>query len=262
MSIAHIITRGIGPDAAIKGIITAGILGGGGGTTPTISSVAINTAGTTFTFTFNVAVTFGAGGNAGFTATMAGGATTLTYASGSGTTALVYTSSRTITRNETGTLAYVNPGNGVVDTIGSNNLVNFSGASITNGSTVNNPPTDITLSNNSCYTTSGLNAFVGSLTTTDPDFGDTFTYSLVAGTGSTNNASYTITGANLTCNNPLTQGAGGYSVRIQTSDGVATFQKAFTVNVLTPSAGASGNRQRFGDVVGIMGVRSGTKFNG
>lgn len=35
MSIAHIITRGIGPDAAIKGIITAGILGGSGGdTTP------------------------------------------------------------------------------------------------------------------------------------------------------------------------------------------------------------------------------------
>ena len=245
MSIAHIITRGIGPDAAIKGIITAGILGSGGGTTPTISSVSINTAGTSVTLTFNVAVTFGAGGNSGFTATMAGGATTLTYASGTGTTALVYSSSRTITRNEIGTLAYVQPGNGVEDTIGSIDLVSFSGQAITNGSTVNNAPTDIGLSNNFCYTTSGLNAVLGTLSTVDADYADTFTYSLVAGTGSTNNASFNISGTSLRCNDPATLGAGTYSVRIQTSDGALTFAKAFTVAVAVSSTGTKhGGRVR------------------
>ena len=208
-----------------------------GGTVPTVSSTAINAAGTSVTLTFNVAVTFGAGGNAGFTATMAGGATTLTYASGSGTTALVYTSSRTITRNETGTIAYVNPGNGVVDTIGSNNLVNFSGASITNGSTVNNAPIDITLSNSNVTTTAGSNATVGALSTTDPDYGDTFTYTLVAGTGSTDNASFTISGNLLKCTSPSGLGVSTRSVRIQTSDGVATFAKAFTINVILATGG-------------------------
>lgn len=123
-------------------------------------------------------------------------------------------------------------------------------------------PTDIQLSNNSCYTTSGLNAFVGSLTSTDIDVGDTFTYTLVAGAGSTNNASYTITGANLTCNNPSALGAGSYSVRIRTTDSFSLFfEKAFTVNVLTPSAPASGNRGRFNSGDSIMGTYSGTKYN-
>lgn len=137
MSIAHIITRGIGPDAAIKGIITAGILSAGGG------------------------------GNA---------------------------------------------------------------------------PTDIALSYNACYSTSGINSAIGTLSSTDIDPGDTFTYTLVSGAGSTNNASFNVSGSNLRCSDPLTLGAGTYSVRVRTTDSYTlTFEKAFTVYVLSPpSANGSG----------------------
>ncbi|MFX7674930.1 hypothetical protein ABTJ60_20305, partial [Acinetobacter baumannii] len=60
----------------------------------------------------------------------------------------------------------------------------------------NEAPTDITLSNatlNSSGATSG--ATVGSLTATDPETGQTHTYTLVSGTGDTNNGSFSISGS-------------------------------------------------------------------
>lgn len=110
---------------------------------PTLSSATVNAAGTTLTLAFSEAVQFGAGGNGGFVATFTLGALTLTYASGTGTSSLVYNSSRTIykTLNETGTLDYTQPGNGVEDLTG-NDLVSFSGTAITNNSTQTyTPPT-------------------------------------------------------------------------------------------------------------------------
>jgi len=101
-------------------------------------------------------------------------------------------------------------------------------------------PTDILLSNSSCYTTEGVNAFVGTLSSVDVDPGDTFTYTLVAGAGSTNNASFNISGANLRCNDPSVLGAGTYSVRIRTTDSFSlTFEKPFTITVLTPGTGGN-----------------------
>ena len=98
---------------------------------------------------------------------------------------------------------------------------------------VNESPTDISLSSTNVSEAGGLNAVVGTLGTTDPDSGDSHTYTLVAGTGDTDNASFNISGSSLRCNDPATLGVGSYSVRIQTDDGVSTpFTKAFTINVV------------------------------
>ena len=55
-------------------------------------------------------------------------------------------------------------------------------------------PTDIALSTTSVAENAGANATVGTLSTTDPDAGNTFTYTLVAGTGSADNGSFNISG--------------------------------------------------------------------
>ncbi len=94
-------------------------------------------------------------------------------------------------------------------------------------------PTDINLNSTSVNINAGLNAIVGSLSSTDLNINDTHTYSLVAGIGDTNNASFNILGTNLRCNDPLTLGQGVYSIRIQTSDGTDTFQKVFSISVVT-----------------------------
>jgi hypothetical protein len=102
--------------------------------------------------------------------------------------------------------------------------------------TANTVPTDIILSNSTVLISGGLNATVGSLSTVDPDIGQTYTYSLVAGTGSTNNASFNISGVILRANDPNALGAGNYSVRIQTNDGIDVFAKPFTITVNSTAA--------------------------
>jgi hypothetical protein len=205
-------------------------------TAPTVSTRTVGANGTTFTIACSETVSVGAGGNGGFalTPTNGGAAVTLSYASGSGSSSLVYTASRAITRNETLTLAYVQPGNGIEDAAG-NDLASFSGAAVTNNSTQNNAPTDISITSTTVSVNGGANAVVGILSTTD-DPGDTHTYTLVAGTGSTNNASFNISGSNLRANNATTLGVGTYSVRIQTSDGALTYAEAFSVSVVEPGS--------------------------
>lgn len=96
----------------------------------------------------------------------------------------------------------------------------------------NNAPTDIELSKSTVRVDAGLNGVVGILTATDPDAGDTITFSLVAGAGSTNNASFNISGSTLRCNDPLTLGVGAYSIRIRATDaGALTYEEVFEVTV-------------------------------
>ena len=104
---------------------------------------------------------------------------------------------------------------------------------------VNSSPTDITLTSNYVRVDAGLNAVLGVLDAVDVDTGDTHTFTLVAGTGDTNNASFNISGTSLRCDDPATLGIGTYSVRIQADDGTSTpFAKALTVEVLDVSKGA------------------------
>ena len=94
---------------------------------------------------------------------------------------------------------------------------------------VNEAPTDIALSNTSINENVAANSTVGTLSSTDPDSGNTFTYTLVAGTGSTDNASFNISGSNLRINaSPDFETKSSYSVRIRTTDqGSLTFEKVF-----------------------------------
>lgn len=100
-------------------------------TEPTLLT-AISTD-TALTLKFNKPISIGAGGNGGFTASMSGGAATLTYSSGDGTDELVYTWSRTIDPDETGTLDYTQPGDGLEDS-GGNDVASFSTFTIIIGS--------------------------------------------------------------------------------------------------------------------------------
>ena len=96
----------------------------------------------------------------------------------------------------------------------------------------NSAPTNIVLSSSSINENVVSGTTVGGFTTTDVDSGDTFTYTLVTGSGATDNANFSISGANLLTNTaPDYETKSSYSIRIQTSDGTATYAKAFTINI-------------------------------
>ncbi len=110
-------------------------------TPPTLTSSTIPSAGNSVSLLHSEVVNFGAGGNAGWTVTMSGGASAMTYFSGSGSNTLVYSLARAICNIETGTNAYVQPGNGVEDGA-LNDLATIASAAVINNSTVDcTPPT-------------------------------------------------------------------------------------------------------------------------
>ncbi|MCW1146602.1 LamG-like jellyroll fold domain-containing protein, partial [Flavobacterium lacisediminis] len=98
---------------------------------------------------------------------------------------------------------------------------------------VNETPTDITLSLTSVNENVAANTTVGALGSTDPDAGNTFTYTLVAGTGSTDNASFNISGSNLRItNSPNFEAKSSYAIRLRTTDqGGLFFEKQFTITI-------------------------------
>ncbi|MCU0523953.1 MAG: hypothetical protein MUF72_03915 [Elainella sp. Prado103] len=95
------------------------------------------------------------------------------------------------------------------------------------------PPRDILLSSNRIDENRPANSVVGTLSTIDPDSDEQFTYTLVTGTGSTDNAAFTIVGNQLRLTNPADfETKSNYSIRVRTSDrGNLTFEKVFTINV-------------------------------
>jgi len=96
---------------------------------------------------------------------------------------------------------------------------------------VNDAPTDITLSSASVNQSGGVNATVGTISSTDADTGDTATYTLVAGTDDTNNGSFNISGTTLRAKASGALSAGTYKIRVNVNDGDANFEKAFTITV-------------------------------
>ena len=71
------------------------------------------------------------------------------------------------------------------------------------------------------------------LSTTDEDIGDTFTYSLVDGDGSADNASFSIDGATLRTAETFDYVAkSSYAIRVRTTDaGGKSFERSFTIGV-------------------------------
>ncbi|MBE9127752.1 VCBS repeat-containing protein, partial [Coleofasciculus sp. LEGE 07081] len=114
-----------------------------------------------------------------------------------------------------------------------------SGASVSDSfdlaiANTNDAPTALNLSNNSINENITAGSPVGTFSSTDPDTGDTtFTYTLVSGTGDTNNSAFSIDGDQLQINaSPDFETKDSYSVRVQTDDGNGgTFEEVFTIGV-------------------------------
>jgi Ca2+-binding RTX toxin-like protein len=106
-------------------------------------------------------------------------------------------------------------------------------SNLLNGGNVNQAPTDLNLSNNSINENVAANSTVGTFTSTDPNAGNTFTYSLVSGTGSTDNSAFTIVGNQLRINaSPDFETKNNYSIRVRTTDqGGLSYEEVVTVNV-------------------------------
>ena len=121
----------------------------------------------------------------------------------------------------------------------SSTISNFILASVANKSfneitlNSNSAPTDIKLSSSSVNENLSSGTTVGSLSTIDSDIGSTHTYTLVSGSGDTDNSSFSIIGNNL-----LTETAfdyetkNSYSIVVQSTDGIATYSKTFTISVV------------------------------
>jgi hypothetical protein len=100
-------------------------------------------------------------------------------------------------------------------------------------STINNVPNALSLSSTIFNENITAGSAVATLSSTDPDSGDTFTYALVAGTGSTDNAAFSIEGNQLKIKaSPDFESKSSYSIRLQTKDsGGLTLEKTVTLNV-------------------------------
>jgi gliding motility-associated-like protein len=98
---------------------------------------------------------------------------------------------------------------------------------------VNDAPTNISLSVSTVAENAASGTSVGTLSGTDADAGDTFTYSLVAGTGDADNASFTIDGATLKTAGIFDfETKSSYSVRVRVTDAAGlSFEKEFTITV-------------------------------
>lgn len=99
--------------------------------------------------------------------------------------------------------------------------------------TKNRTPTDISLSATSIAENAGSNATVGTVSTIDPDTGNTFTYTLVSGTGSADNSAFNIAGNQLRATSSFDYEAkSSYSIRVRSTDqGGLSTEKVFTIAV-------------------------------
>ena len=127
----------------------------------------------------------------------------------------------------------------------------------------NDSPSDIVLSNNTVTEGMPIGTAVGSLQAIDPDAGDTFTFSLVAGSGSENNASFTIDGAQLKTSAVFNIDNGDYyNIRVQVLDKAGKkYQKSFGIEIIevketpsdiTLSANSIAENQPAGTLIGKL----------
>ena len=109
-----------------------------------------------------------------------------------------------------------------------------SSATVTvNLTNVNEAPTDIALSNAIVAENLPSGTAVGTLSTTDPDAAGSFTYTLVSGSGSTDNAAFTIAGDTLQTAAAFDyETKSSYSIRVRSTDqGGLWTEKVFTITV-------------------------------
>uniref|UniRef100_UPI00404A5C55 Ig-like domain-containing protein n=1 Tax=Flavobacterium sp. TaxID=239 RepID=UPI00404A5C55 len=97
----------------------------------------------------------------------------------------------------------------------------------------NSAPTAVALSASTVAENAVSGTTIGTLSATDVDAGDTFTYTLVSGTGSTDNASFSISGSTLKTAGVFDfETKASYSVRVRVTDtGGLTFERELTITV-------------------------------
>ncbi len=128
------------------------------------------------------------------------------------------------------------------------------------GISVPEAPTDIALSNNFLLTP--INGSVasattlGTLTSTDFNLGNTFSYTLVSGTGSGDNALFGISSNTLSTASAISKGT--YNIRIRSTDNSSLYyEEPMTIIIGEPDAVMQGTRTR----VSNMGPDGNTSFN-
>ncbi len=128
---------------------------------------------------------------------------------------------------------------------------------------VNEAPTALAVSNLALAENAGANAEIGSISSSDPDNGDTFSYSLVAGTGDTDNASFDISNGKLVAKNSFNfESKSTYSLRLKTVDaGGLSYEEAVAVSVtnvneapteVSISAASIDENSAIGTVIGVL----------
>ena len=227
------------------------------GVVPTVSGVNSSTANATYKVgdTVSVQVNFSEAVTVTGTPqlTLETGTTdrTINYASGSGTSSLTFTytvqaGDTTTDLDYNATTALGVNGGTIKDAAGNNATLTLASPGGANSLGANKnivvdglAPSAIALTNNSLSNSASANTAVGTLSSTDATVGDTFTYALVAGAGSTDNASFAISGSSLQANNPSALSAGSYSVRVRTTDVAGnSFEQTFSITVTSNQAPA------------------------
>ena len=134
-----------------------------------------------------------------------------------------------------------------VDTVASNSV-----------SSSNSSPTDIILSNSNIDENVSAGTFIGTLTSTDPNAGDSHTYSLVSGTGSTDNSDFSISNDSLYIRiSPDYETDPSLYIRIRSTDdgpGSLFLEKRFIITI--------NNLDEIPPAVTIISPATGTDVNG
>jgi Ca2+-binding RTX toxin-like protein len=98
---------------------------------------------------------------------------------------------------------------------------------------INQTPTDLSLSSVTIAENQPIGTVLGTLSSTDADAGDTFTYTLVNGTGSTDNAAFEIVGNQLKTKQAFDfETKNAYSIRVKTTDAFgASIEKELKISI-------------------------------
>ena len=91
---------------------------------------------------------------------------------------------------------------------------------------VGNAPTGVTLTPPSVRYSAVAGTTIGTFNATDPDAGSTFTYEFIDGTGSTDNANFSISDANLIIASSITPSQNSFSIRVLARDQTGNSQPA------------------------------------
>ena len=110
----------------------------------------------------------------------------------------------------------------------------ISEVTILNDDIANGPPTALSVSAMAFNENIAAGSTVATLATTDPDAGNTFTYSLVSGAGDTDNGAFSISGNQFSIKaSPDFEAKSSYSVRLRSTDqGGLSFERAVIFNVI------------------------------